>query len=81
MLIRVICDFQVPPPPNTVTLIQNEGCSLHIESDEAQKQIIEMGTGMTITRQLTVLPLNKILSNSPNKLFDYFQKICFFKHF
>lgn len=35
----------MPPPPNIVTLFQFDGTSLHLDSDEAKKQIEEMGDG------------------------------------
>ncbi|KAJ6643291.1 Dynein intermediate chain 2, ciliary [Pseudolycoriella hygida] len=34
---------EMPPPPNIVTLFQFDGTSLHLDSDEAKKQIEEMG--------------------------------------
>lgn len=37
---------QLPPPPNIVTLLSVEGTALHIDSEEAQTQIRELGTGM-----------------------------------
>lgn len=36
---------QMPAPPNIVTLFQFDGTSLHLDSDEAKKQIEEMGDG------------------------------------
>lgn len=35
----------MPPQPNIVTLFQFDGTSLHLDSDEAKKQIEEMGDG------------------------------------
>lgn len=35
----------MPAPSNIVTLFQFDGTSLHLDSDEAKRQIEEMGDG------------------------------------
>lgn len=37
---------QLPPPSNTIVLLEVEGSSLHIESEEGKKQIEELDTGI-----------------------------------
>lgn len=41
--------FQVPQPASTLSLLDVEGTSLHIECEEALKQIEELGTGNRMT--------------------------------
>lgn len=37
----------MPAAENTVTLFEMKGTALHIESDEAQRQMLDQGSGMS----------------------------------
>lgn len=79
------CFNQLPPPPNIVTLLSVEGTALHIDSEEAQTQIRELGTGMTddaiLLRPIFFVIWNCICIRFSNDFFFLFWTIDFSSHF